>query len=238
MGRSRWIRRAGCRTAWFVSPLLLVSFIFVLSSQPLFAEMDEEWPLSSIAREVPTFGGMYVDRPTLYVWLTDGGQSLDAAVEAIRRNWPTDKFENFTPVALRAKYSFLQLDAWHEQMDGVLSIDGAIYTDRDERNNRLTAEVEDLAAQGPAVEAELKRVGVPLAAVDIIQEEPILQAPALPTSPSPAPRPSPSHRAEGRLASNGSSGWVAPGLVSAMVALVSFLAIRSRRRSRLDNGRS
>jgi hypothetical protein len=133
---------------------------------------------ASIAKRVPAFGGFYVDGSSLNVWLTDDGESLDAAVQEILSLPEHHGLADLTPEALPARYSFLQLFCWHwYQMSAVPEPDGIILTDIDDAKNRLTVGVEDLAAQGPAVRAWLVEAGIPLEAVDIIEEEPFMLLP-------------------------------------------------------------
>jgi hypothetical protein len=89
-----------------------------------------------------------------------------------------DDLADLTPAALPAQYSYTQLFCWHyEQMLSVWSAGGVIFTDIDDAKNRLTVAVEDLATQGPAVRTRLIEIGIPLEAVDIIEEEPIMLLP-------------------------------------------------------------
>jgi len=55
----------------------------------------------------------------------------------------------------------------------VLSTEGVVFTDIDDEHNRLAVGVEDLATQGPAVEAQQVDLGIPLQAVDIEHSEPV-----------------------------------------------------------------
>jgi hypothetical protein len=129
--------------------------------------------LASVAASVPAFGGMYVDEGTgtLHIWLTDQGQSLAAADQAIQSVLGDPTLAAFTPVAESARYSFTQLKAWSDQMMPVLSISNVVSTDIDDRTNRLTVGVENLATDGPAVGDELSQLGIPAEAVDIVQTD-------------------------------------------------------------------
>lgn len=165
--------------------VVLLSSIFALAAAgPVHAaaecqlgDEDPDGELASIATRVSAFGGFYHDGSSLYVWLTDHGESLDAAVQEIL-SLPVHGLADLTPVALPAKYSFTQLFCWHwYQMSAVAWPDGIIFTDIDDAKNRLTVGVEDLSAQGPAVRAMLVEAGISLEAVDIIEEEPIMLLP-------------------------------------------------------------
>ncbi|MGH2554219.1 MAG: hypothetical protein ACRDHO_00685 [Actinomycetota bacterium] len=140
---------------------------------------------------------------------------------------------DLTPTALPAKYGFMQLFCWYS--GGMLEVEGKldyIYTDIDEATNRLTVAVEDLAAEGAGWRAMLREAGIPLDAVEIIVEEPIMQAPLPGDTNVPllwpqrnAPLPSPQR----------SSTLVGIGLVFVGIASVAFVAWRERRRF-LENG--
>lgn len=128
---------------------------------------------ASIAKRVPAFGGFYVDGSALNVWLTDDGRSLDAAVQEILSLPDHHGLADLTPAALPAKYSYMQLFCW--QYGPMLEAESTreyIYIGIDDAKNRITVAVEDLAAQGLGWKARLAEVGIPLGAVDIIEEEP------------------------------------------------------------------
>lgn len=166
-----------------------------------------------VAQQVPAFGGMYVDEDTqtLYVWLTDQGQSLAAAVQALQSTFGSQILNEFTPVALPAQYGFTQLKAWSDQMVA-LSTPGIAFTDIDDGNNRLAIGVENLATQGPAVEAELVDLGIPLQVVSIEQSEGY-------TDLLPLTREGPEILV-----------WIAIGLVSVVIVSAWFSAARKKRR--------
>jgi len=116
---------------------------------------------------------MYVDEETqsLYVWLTDDGRSLAPAVQRILSTPGYSDLAELTPVALPAQYSFTQLYAWHEQMADVLSTEGVVFTAIDDQYNRLAVAVQDPSFHGPAVRAQLSKLGIPLEAVAIVQKD-------------------------------------------------------------------
>lgn len=208
-----------------ISALLLVMSSASALPRPVHAASecdsnydDPDGELAAIAKRVPAFGGFYVDGSSLNVWLTDDGESLEEAVQEILSIYGYHDLADLTPTALPAKYSFMQLFCWHNGPMLEVWTDGVIFTDIDDMRNRLTVAVEDLATQGPAVRARLVEAGIPLEAVDVIEEEPIMLLPA-PVDPNP-PLPSPPN----------SSSVVGIGLVFVGIASVAFEAWRERRR--------
>src|SRR5262245_33635280 len=107
--------------------------------------IDEQF--AAVARNTPSFGGMYLDeeRNVLYVYSWD--QSAGAA--AVARDAISAVFGDQHPGArvqiLTARYGFHELKAWHDRMStGVLDLPGIVMTDIDDRSNRLTVGVESL----------------------------------------------------------------------------------------------
>jgi hypothetical protein len=131
---------------------------------------------AEVAAQVPTFAGMYVDEDTrtLYVLLTDQGQSLKSAVHALQVIVRSPDLCEFTPVPVHARYSYEQLKAWDDRMGPAPLPPGFVFSGIDEVYNRLVVGVEDLATQGPLVKAQLVDLGIPLEAVRIVQQEPVV----------------------------------------------------------------
>ena len=179
--------RSGRVAFWLLSATILFVSSFVASARaaptptpsPCQLRGDETtegadlW--AEVAAQVPTFAGMYVDEDTrtLYVLVTDQGQSLTAAVHALQIIVRSPELCEFTPVALPAKYSYSQLKAWDDRMGAALSVRGIVSSGIDEAHNRLEVGVEDLATQGHLVQAQLIDLDIPLEAVKVVQEEPI-----------------------------------------------------------------
>jgi hypothetical protein len=155
----------------------------VLFSSLLPARAQEQLPhvptIDDLFTEVgncfPAFGGLYVDpdTDTLYVWVLPGGEEhLDQLDTAITQVFGDERPMQRHIEPLKATYSFRQLKEWYERMSPrVLAIPGAVFTDIDDRNNRLTVAVEQTELTS-AVEVELAATSVPREAVDIIQEAP------------------------------------------------------------------
>ncbi|MGH2554217.1 MAG: hypothetical protein ACRDHO_00675 [Actinomycetota bacterium] len=172
--------------SWLLSATIVFLSSFVASAsaaptpaaspcQPWGDETTEGADLwAEVGARVPTFAGLYVneDTRTLYVLLTDQGQSLEEAVHAIQTIIRSHVFCEYAPVARAATYSYSQLKAWDDRISEVLSIPGTVSSGIDEVNNRLEVGVEDLAEQGPIVEAKLADLGVPREVAHIVQEQP------------------------------------------------------------------
>jgi hypothetical protein len=110
------------RARGLISILLLVSLVVgTFGAFPAIAAAEsqeqqeeltgDEQELVAIGRQVPAYGGMYVDEETqrLYVWLTDDGPSLESAVQRILSTPGYSDLAELTPVALPAQHSFTQL---------------------------------------------------------------------------------------------------------------------------------
>jgi hypothetical protein len=92
--------------------------------------------LAEVGRQVPTFGGMYVDGGQLVILLTDDGESLAAAADALRAIETLD-VAGMTPVFARADYSWVQLMDWFGRLGDIAGMNGVVWSDIDDRANRL-----------------------------------------------------------------------------------------------------
>jgi hypothetical protein len=131
--------------------------------------IDEQF--AAIARQSPSFGGMYLDeeRNVLYVYSWDqsaGAAALaDAAVGAVFG----DKRPSARIQILPARYGFHELKQWHDRLSpDVLAMPGVVMTDIDDRSNRVTVGVESLESKG-AIEDRLFEIGIPAEAVNIVK---------------------------------------------------------------------
>lgn len=126
-----------------------------------------------VGRQVEGFGGAYIEADgTRYVWLTaPSGASLLRARSALAER-VGGEFATGDYAARRATYSFERLNDWHDRIIDVLALDGVVLTDINDRTNRLTVGVENLAQSREAVAAEIRRAGVPEEAVEVEEMSP------------------------------------------------------------------
>jgi hypothetical protein len=134
---------------------------------------------SEFARQVPGFGGFFLDRsgnPTLY--LTRG--SSRAPAERLLAGYLNRR--GLTPAAVRVlegRYGWHQLERWLAQASTeALAVPGAVFVDNDETINRVRIGVENLSASGQ-VRAALARLRIPDEAVIVERADPIVQVATL-----------------------------------------------------------
>ena len=136
-------------------------------------------PASEFARQVPGFGGFFLDRsgnPTLY--LTRG--SSRAPAERLLAGYLRGR--GLTTAAIRVlegRYGWHQLERWQAQASTeALAVTGAVFVDNDETSNRVLIGVENLSASGQ-VRAALARLRIPDEAVIVERADPIVQVATL-----------------------------------------------------------
>lgn len=136
-------------------------------------------PFESVAREVPAFGGFFLDAngtPTAY--LTDMSQRarLERALEPVLRA------QGLATAQLQVRpgaYRHQDLERWfNEATPEVLNLPGVVFIDNDEAGNRLLIGVEHPGAVGLA-RAAAARLGIPTAAVEVVETEPFVPAATL-----------------------------------------------------------
>lgn len=134
---------------------------------------------AEFARQVPGFGGFYLDAsgaPTVY--LTPGASR--AAAEGVLAGYLSASGLATAAVhVLEARYNWQQLERWQAAATpAVLELAGAVFVDNDETSNRILIGVEDLGSMGLA-RAAIERAGIPDDAVILTQAEPIVQVATL-----------------------------------------------------------
>lgn len=132
---------------------------------------------AQIARATPGgFGGMFFDTASanLEIYLQQPGRGPEA-VAALKRVFPDARILGAQTVIREARYDWLQLKTWRQQVDGLFAIPGVRMTDIDERLNRVRIGVADPGVQS-RVEAELDRLGVPREAVVVEEVPPVRPA--------------------------------------------------------------
>jgi hypothetical protein len=159
--------------------------------------LDEK--LVETAKRIPRFGGMYFDDDgNLNVYLVEDVQRLRSEdvkakrvqIEGVladvlgkefltQRGVPRSEQEakqqlKQPPVIkiVEGKYNIMELVKWRSGVDRALEVSGVVFTDLDERNNRLKVGIES-AVSREQIEALLKKHGVPLKAVTIEVTKPI-----------------------------------------------------------------
>lgn len=136
-------------------------------------------PASEFARQVPGFGGFFLDRsgnPSLY--LTRG--SSRAPAERLLAGYLSRR--GLTAAAIRVlegRYAWQQLERWQAQATAeALAVPGAVFVDNDETSNRVRIGVEHLSAMAN-VRAVLARLRIPDQAVIVERADPIVQVASL-----------------------------------------------------------
>lgn len=126
----------------------------------------------AVQQEVPTFGGMYVDEAssTLYILLTDEGESLEAAQEALLTLLDEPELADYSAVAVSAQYNFTQLSTWKNQI-AESAIEGLNFLDVDDQQNRVTVGVDDPESRAQSLQSTLEELGIPSDAVNIVQAD-------------------------------------------------------------------
>ena len=124
-----------------------------------------------VATSVPGFGGMYLDGNTLKVYLIDPAQKV-MAEHAIGAVFGAARIPAGGVQTLKGTYGFHQLHTWYNHLGAVFNIQGVVYTDIDEKTNRLTVAVENQGLVA-SVQTEVSTAGVPQSAVNIVMADPI-----------------------------------------------------------------
>ncbi|MBI1843105.1 MAG: hypothetical protein HYR89_00595 [Actinobacteria bacterium] len=137
---------------------------------------------STVTRAVPGFGGAYlVGNPTLgetqrlVIRMTDTNNDRLLRAEEILKRIFKPTFDRLTSEAVKADYDFVQLDAWHKDLQEAFTLPGVSLTDVQESRNRVVVGVEDPETQSLAVRALATERGVPDQALEIIRATPMTQ---------------------------------------------------------------
>jgi hypothetical protein len=132
----------------------------------------------ALARQVPGFGGFYLDdqgMPVVYL------KNVAERGNAQRALAPFFQHQGMSSSQLRvlpARYDWAQLEDWFSRTSGeVLSIPGAVFVDANEASNRVTVGVEHGALA--RVRGIVARLGIPQEAVVFQEAEPIRLAATL-----------------------------------------------------------
>jgi len=155
----------------------------VVSAAPAQApvgSLDDQF--AAIARQVPGFGGLYVDQDgTMKVYMVGQKEpvndnlisSLDDVIT--REIGGGERLAHSGVEVIEGQFSFLDLHSWHQELlPAVLSLPGVVFTDLDEKTNRLRIGVTESKEALEAVEKSLAGLSVPREAVLISETKPIV----------------------------------------------------------------
>lgn len=147
----------------------------IAAPAPHVGEKSFDDMLAEIAVMVPGFGGMYIaEDGAMEVVMSD--RTLEAGVEnAIRAVLPMENVSYTGVRIVDGKYAFNQLKDWNDAVyKSVLAMDGAVFTDINERANKLVVGISDASLRN-SVEAAYKAAGVPTGALVIEMTGPVVQ---------------------------------------------------------------
>ena len=139
------------------------------------ASPGSELPSADVlARQIPGFGGFFLDRtgsPTVYL---TPGSSRAAAERALGGYLAGRGLSAASLRVLPGQYGWVQLQRWQDvataaAFDG----SGAVFVDNDEASNRVRVGVADAASLG-TVRAALARAGIPAEAAIVERADPIV----------------------------------------------------------------
>lgn len=136
-------------------------------SKPLEPNIPSPYkPMADIARQVPGFGGFYLDSShnRLYVYLLEPRTKTRASL-AIAAMRGAESFPHEIHV-LQGQYDYRELIEWNKQAVDVLALPGVSSKGIDDAKNRLLIGLEREEARGPVQQA-LDQLDIPREAVNI-----------------------------------------------------------------------
>jgi hypothetical protein len=151
-----------------------------LSTSAASSSQGPELPSAAeFARQVPGFGGFFLDRngnPTVYL---TAGASRAPADRLLAGYLAAHGLSTAAVRVSEARYGWQQLQRWQEDASTeALAVPGAVFVDNDETRNRVLIGVSDLGAEG-RVRAATARFGIPDEAVIVERTDPIVQVATL-----------------------------------------------------------
>lgn len=163
----------------YINLLSILSVILVLTigiamaipgtKIPEKAEKTLDDKFLDVAAKVPGFGGMFVDGDTLKVYLSNPSQK-PAIETAIASTFGRERAKNIQ--ILQGKYNFAQLKEWNNRAGELFDMQGTVYTDVDEKENRVKIGID--SSDFKVVEKRLDQLGIPRDAVIIEKTDPIV----------------------------------------------------------------
>src|SRR2546422_6219929 len=149
------------------------------SRQPVAVLQAAQAPdLATLARDVPGFGGLFLDHGVPTVYLTDPLQRgpLEHALGAFARG------RGFAPSqihVLAGRFAYGDLDKWFQQVSNeAFAQGGVVFVDLDEAANRVLVGVERGSSHAN-MRSLAARLGVPVAALTVRDADPIHYAAGL-----------------------------------------------------------
>lgn len=141
------------------------------------ARRTAEWVQREIARQVPGFGGFFVDPADperVRLWIKDPDSDFEEAALVFRELIEDHPLaDRYHMVPLQGQFGYLEIQQWHDSVFGtLLRMPGTVYTDNQEAKNRIEVGVLNEGA-ARAAELALIEAGVPLDAVtfEIVERE-------------------------------------------------------------------
>jgi hypothetical protein len=140
---------------------------------------DHEYRL--VAEQVPGFGGAWVeggygaarDGGTLHLWLAEASEEAEGLARALLVELLGAGFDQEPVVVHEADFTWIQLHDWFTAVADVHGLPGVVFSDADERINRVVVGVEDPARNERGVRDWLQERSIPQQAVSIIQSDPV-----------------------------------------------------------------
>lgn len=143
-----------------VAVIATVGVVWLLTTAvpAVAAEPPDGGAMRAVASEVPEFAGAWLDEDgTVHIVLTDSAK-LDRAHQVLAQADPA--FAG-PAIAESATYTYNQLEQWHSSLAPVHNVEGVVYTDVDERRNRLVVGTVDVAAHETRIRHVAATGGIP-----------------------------------------------------------------------------
>jgi hypothetical protein len=145
----------------------------VLQSSNSIDELLEgsvEGMYAKIAKDIPEFAGMYIDKDTLYINIANKTDTLQVASRSeVEQVFGEDLLTEYNIAYRNVEYGFGQLKEWYGPfLQAISSVEGVTLITIDEQNNRLKVGIEDFGRKADVEEAVAKN-GVPLDAIKVVQ---------------------------------------------------------------------
>jgi len=148
-------------------------------AQPDVETLDDRF--AAVGREIPGFGGMYFDQDgTLQVYMVGQKGPAPDALMASLDNAITREIGGGASLSrsgmeiIEGQYSFVDLHRWQEQISSeVLDIPGVVFTDNNEKENRLQIGITGAPGVMEEVEKHLSILGIPREAVVFSETKPM-----------------------------------------------------------------